>query len=128
MDGQVELVVALVLDAQVVAFDPVHGELRQPEVLANTEVDVNDEVAGIEVLEVGDELVGGGASALSALHALPEDLLLRQQRKVGAWQDEAAGDFAENEPCVHRTVAKGREILLLGLARRTRVDETGKVE
>ena len=109
----VELVLAAVLDVQIVTVYAAHIERHDAEVLADTVVDMHDVVAWLDVAEMGDLLPIrrlGRKTALhvrrlgrkTALHA-SEDILFREHDEMVLRELEACeqpADLHAHEPLV----------------------------
>ena len=100
LDGNEQLVLAGVPKLEELlrrAAVGVHGNLPQADEHADAVIDVDDEVADLEVAEIGEERAGRGAAAVRGAALLLEDVglgedLQRRLRQAEAARQAAGGD------------------------------------
>ena len=84
----VELVVAAVLEQQVVALDTTDGALDHPAVASDTVLVMDDVVTGLQVLEEPRAVLATARSRSAVGAPATGDVALRQHRQLGARQHE----------------------------------------
>ena len=98
----VELVLAAVLDVQIVTVYTAHIERHDAEVLADAVVHMHDVVAGLDIAEMRDLLPIRRLGRKTALHA-SEDILFREHDEMILRELEACeqpADLHAHEPLV----------------------------
>ena len=106
-DRQVEAVGAVVGEDEEVALDPADLHLREPEVAGDPVLDVDDEVALVELAEPRREGVLLARLARAAPNPAPEDLLVRDDREPRVAVDEPRRELARDEVDVDGGVEQG---------------------
>ena len=71
MDGNVDLIAILILDAQKLACQPFERALNQAGIVSNAVIHVNDPVAGMQVRISSFGGLGARSRALAWLRSLP---------------------------------------------------------